>query len=259
VSVAPVKVRAVTSTDHLLALIRDTPDVADLLHSSFEFGIFRNEHGEAVRAASGASLEAIAGDWAGGTFFLCHDEDGRRPVMYASSEGQGGLIADDLKQALEIITGLAVWQDCLKFSGGGRLEAMEAAAVLLEEDRVSDEPATSNRESPSSTPPTTPGLLLTSPSPERLVHIPFTEGLLQVLAAELGGLRDRHVVRVGNIASSRDRGNTEEGRRQRGSPFRKRRCRFMQPILVPVPVPMRVKAPGPAWPRVCEAMAWPSA
>ncbi|MGW2648453.1 hypothetical protein ACWC2T_26845 [Streptomyces sp. NPDC001393] len=130
-----------TSTDHLLALIRDTPDVADLLHSSFEFGISCNEHGEAVRAASGASLEAIAGDWAGGTFFLCRDEDGRRPVMYASSEGQGGLIADDLKQALEIITGLAVWQDCLKFSGGGRLEAMEAAAVLLEKDRVSDEPA----------------------------------------------------------------------------------------------------------------------
>ncbi|WP_189218950.1 MULTISPECIES: hypothetical protein [Streptomyces] len=129
------------STDHLLALIRDIPDVADLLHSSFEFGIFRNEHGEAVRAASGASLEPIAGDWAGGTFFLCHDEDGRRPVIYASSEGQGGLIADDLKQALEIITGLAVWQDCLKFSGSGRLEAMEAAAVLLEKDRVSDEPA----------------------------------------------------------------------------------------------------------------------
>ncbi|MGW0631985.1 hypothetical protein [Streptomyces sp. NPDC002758] len=129
-----------TSTDHLLALIRDTPDVADLLHSSFEFGIFRNEHGEAVRAASGASLEAIAGDWAGGTFFLCHDEDGHRPVMYASSEGQGGLIADDLKAALEVITGLAVWQDCLKFSGGGSLEAMNAAAVLLERDLVRGKP-----------------------------------------------------------------------------------------------------------------------
>ncbi|MFE2267579.1 hypothetical protein [Streptomyces griseosporeus] len=41
-----------TSTDHLLALIRSTPDVADLLHSSFEIGIFRDEHGEVVRAAS---------------------------------------------------------------------------------------------------------------------------------------------------------------------------------------------------------------
>ncbi|MEV5281436.1 hypothetical protein [Streptomyces sp. NPDC051994] len=129
-----------TDADHLLALIRDNSDVADLLHSSFEFDVCHTEHGEAVRAASGASLEAIAGDWAGGTFFLCHDEDGRRPVTYASSEGQGGLIADDLKQALEIITGLAVWQDCLKFSGGGSLEAMEAAAVLLDSDRVSDEP-----------------------------------------------------------------------------------------------------------------------
>ncbi|MFF3459608.1 hypothetical protein ACFYXH_35985 [Streptomyces sp. NPDC002730] len=129
-----------TSTDHLLALIRDTPGIADLLHSSFEFGIFRNDHGEAVRAASGAALEAIAGDWAGGTFFLCHDEDGRRPVVFASSEGQGGVIAGDLRAALEIITGLAVWQDCLKFSGGGSLEAMGAAAALLERDRVRDEP-----------------------------------------------------------------------------------------------------------------------
>ncbi|WP_405876721.1 hypothetical protein [Streptomyces sp. NBC_00005] len=76
-----------TSSDHLLALIRDTPGIADLLHSSFEFGIFRNDHGEAVRAASGAALEAIAGDWAGGTLFLCHDEDGRRPVVFASSGG----------------------------------------------------------------------------------------------------------------------------------------------------------------------------
>lgn len=63
------------------------PGIADLLHSSFEFGIFRNDHGEAVRAASGAALEAIAGDWAGGTLFLCHDEDGRRPVVFASSGG----------------------------------------------------------------------------------------------------------------------------------------------------------------------------
>ncbi|MGW6404955.1 hypothetical protein [Streptomyces sp. NPDC055134] len=96
------------SSDHLLALIRDTPGIADLLHSTFEFGIFRNEHGEAVRAASGAALEAIAGDWAGGTFFLCHDEGGRRSVVFASSEGQGGVIADNLKSALEIITGLTV-------------------------------------------------------------------------------------------------------------------------------------------------------
>jgi hypothetical protein len=124
----------------LLILIRDTPGIADLLHSSFEFGISPNDHGEAVRVASGAALERIAGDWAGGTFFLCQDQDGRRPVVFASSEGQGGVIAHDLKAALEIVTGLAVWQDCLKFSGGGSPETMEAAATLLERDLVRDEP-----------------------------------------------------------------------------------------------------------------------
>ncbi|WP_433019814.1 hypothetical protein [Kribbella sp. CA-294648] len=121
-------------------MIRDTPGLADLLDSSFEFSVSRNEHGEAVRVASGASLEAIAGDGSGGTFFLCRGGDGHRPVVFASSEGQAGLIADDLQAALEIITGLVAWQDCLKFSGGGSLDAMEAAHRLLERDMVSEEP-----------------------------------------------------------------------------------------------------------------------
>ncbi|PAZ11574.1 hypothetical protein CLM62_34890 [Streptomyces sp. SA15] len=51
--------------------------------------------------------------------------------MFASSEGEGGLIADDLADALEIVTGLA-WQDCLGFSGEGDVEVMQASAQHLE-------------------------------------------------------------------------------------------------------------------------------
>jgi uncharacterized small protein (DUF1192 family) len=129
----------VTSTDHLLGLIQDTPGIADLLRSSFEFDITRKDHGEAVLLASGASLEGIAGDWSGGTFFLCRDDDGRRPVVFASSEGQAGLIADDVTAALEIIIGVA-WRDSLTFSGGGSVEVMQASAEHRESALANDEP-----------------------------------------------------------------------------------------------------------------------
>lgn len=43
-----------------------------------------------VRLRSGARLDAIAGDGAGGSFFLCGEGDEERPVLYASSEGEAG-------------------------------------------------------------------------------------------------------------------------------------------------------------------------
>ncbi|WP_405827089.1 MULTISPECIES: hypothetical protein [unclassified Streptomyces] len=112
-----------TSSDHLLDLIRNTPEIDLLLRTSFGFDIGRKYHGEGLRLASGAPLEPIAGESAGGAYFLCAEEDGRRPVVFASSEGEGGLIADDLADALEIIIGLE-WRDCLGFSGGGDVEVM---------------------------------------------------------------------------------------------------------------------------------------
>ncbi|HZD71627.1 MAG TPA: hypothetical protein VFA45_22780 [Actinomycetes bacterium] len=42
-------------------------------------------------------------------------------MLYASSEGQAGLLADSLGDALELIIGLPMWRDYLGFSAGGRL------------------------------------------------------------------------------------------------------------------------------------------
>lgn len=120
-----------TSSDHLLDLIRNTPEIDLLLRASFGFNLERKYHGEGLRLASGAPLEPIAGESAGGAYFLCAEEDGRRPVVFASSEGEGGLIADDLAEALEIIIGLE-WRDCLGFSGGGDVEVMKVSARHLE-------------------------------------------------------------------------------------------------------------------------------
>ncbi|MER7929713.1 hypothetical protein ABTY96_42400 [Streptomyces sp. NPDC096057] len=126
-------------SDHLLDLIRSMPDIHGLLRASFEFDIERKECGDGLRLASGEPLEPIAGDFTGGAYFLCAEKGGRRAMVFASSEGAGGLIADDLAGALEIIIGLA-WQDCLGFSGGGDLEVMQTSAQHLESRRIKTNP-----------------------------------------------------------------------------------------------------------------------
>ncbi|MEU5894356.1 hypothetical protein ABZ835_47410 [Streptomyces sp. NPDC047461] len=123
-----------TSSARLLDLIWATPEIDLLLRSSFGFDIHRKHYGEGFRLASGAPLEVIAGESAGGAYFLCAEQNGRRPVVFASSEGQGGLLADDLAEALEIIIGLE-WRDCLTFSGGGDVEIMQISAQHLERSR----------------------------------------------------------------------------------------------------------------------------
>jgi hypothetical protein len=60
-------------------------------------------------------------------------------VVFASSEGESGLITDDLASALEIIIGLG-WQDCLRFSGGGDVGVMQVSAQHLERYLARDEP-----------------------------------------------------------------------------------------------------------------------
>jgi hypothetical protein len=142
-SVVVAIVRAMTSSDHLLDLIQNTPEIDLLLRSSFGFDIHRKHYGEGFRLASGAPLEVIAGESAGGAYFLCAEQNGRRPVVFASSEGEGGLLADDLADALEIIIGLE-WRDCLTFSGGGDVAIMQISARHLERSRAKHNPDIDN-------------------------------------------------------------------------------------------------------------------
>jgi hypothetical protein len=118
----------------LLNSIQNSSEIDLLLRSSFGFDIGRKHHGDGLGLASGARLESIAGEFAGGVYFLCAEQEGRHPVVFASSEGEGGLLADDLADALEIVIGLP-WQDCLRFSGGGDVEVMQVSAQHLERSR----------------------------------------------------------------------------------------------------------------------------
>ncbi|MFC0007798.1 hypothetical protein [Micromonospora siamensis] len=127
-----------SSHDQLLARLRTTPATADALAGFFEFDVTRDEPIEDVGVASGAALVPIAGDSTGGCYFLCGDGP-CPPVVFMTSEGQGGLIADSLPEVLALIVGLPYWQDCLKFSAGGDLDQMRTAAARLEHDLLQDD------------------------------------------------------------------------------------------------------------------------
>jgi hypothetical protein len=92
-------------TDRFLELLRTRPDLAELAAFAFDFDVNWAYHVEPVHLASGASLEPIAGDDTGGTYFLC----GGTAVLHASSEGDAVLLADSVGEALEILVRLPGW------------------------------------------------------------------------------------------------------------------------------------------------------
>jgi hypothetical protein len=124
----------------LLRQIREAEELATLLAGVFEFDVNRAVVEDSPRLTSGRPLEAVAGDFTGGVFFLCGTENSRRPVLYASSEGDAGVIAADLEQALALIVGFPYWRDCLKYSASGDLGAMESAADFLGRDLLANNP-----------------------------------------------------------------------------------------------------------------------
>ncbi|MFI9323514.1 hypothetical protein ACIGXI_27555 [Kitasatospora aureofaciens] len=119
-----------TCTDRALLLLRGRADLARLAAFPFDFDLDRAEHGEAVRLASGAALEAVAGDDTGGTYFVCADGS----VLYASSEGEAGLIAGSVDEALEVLIGLPGWRDYTGLAPHADDTTLAAAVARTEED-----------------------------------------------------------------------------------------------------------------------------
>jgi hypothetical protein len=105
----------------VLDRIRNSARATELLADVFDFDLTRTDHGEEVRLASGGELRPVAGDASGGTFFVC---DGG-PVLYASSEGDAGILAADLTAAVELVIGMPTWHDVV--SSAPDLDAMRAA------------------------------------------------------------------------------------------------------------------------------------
>jgi hypothetical protein len=112
-----------------------------LLADAFEFDVRRKAGGGSPRLPSGLPLEGIAGDFTGGMFYLRGALDSPRPVLYASSDGDAGIIATDLREALVLVVGFPYWRGPLTYSAGGDLGAMESATALLCRDMMADRPA----------------------------------------------------------------------------------------------------------------------
>lgn len=112
-----------TAADDLLHRIETVRELADLLVWPGDFDIERRDPVEDVRLPTGLPLKPIAGDGAGGTYFLCGAPDRVRPVLYADSEGQAVLMAADLVEALTLIASHPYWRDLLH---GHSVEELEA-------------------------------------------------------------------------------------------------------------------------------------
>jgi hypothetical protein len=97
----------------LLGQIRATPWLFELLRDEFDFDLDRVDPVEAVRLPDGGALTPIAGDAGGGTFLLT----GGGAVVYAGSEGEGGLVAAELRDALALVVGLPSLHDALANPG----------------------------------------------------------------------------------------------------------------------------------------------
>lgn len=127
----------------LLDQILTTPWIAELL-AEFDFDVSRVANGpvEQVHLAGGESLEMVAGDGSGGAFMLVGSgavgSGAQRPVVYVGSEGEGGLIATSLRDALALVVGLSSIHDATSKpfgEDGGELRAwLDEADEYIRDD-----------------------------------------------------------------------------------------------------------------------------
>ena len=74
-------------------------------------------------------ITIIARDGSGGVFVTVPTSP---RIMYASSEGEAGVIASDIDEFITLIVACPYWRDLLRYSGGGKLDEMRRAQGVLE-------------------------------------------------------------------------------------------------------------------------------
>jgi hypothetical protein len=126
----------------LLQVLRSSSDAKRVLEYDFDFSpVTSSTPSSLFQFRDATGYEPVGTDAAGGEFVLCESRTlPTRPLLYASSEGQAGVIAASLQDGLSVIVDLPYWHDCLKFSGGGQLAEMRRVVPLAESDIHEDRP-----------------------------------------------------------------------------------------------------------------------
>ena len=84
----------------------------------------------------------IGSDASGGAFLLLPSLS----VLYVSSEGRAGIIAESFEAFIQLVVARPYWLDILKFSAGGDLQEMRRAADALEATRDDEDDINEARE-----------------------------------------------------------------------------------------------------------------
>ena len=78
------------------------------------------------------STEVIAGEGSGGVYIAYGESEiEKRSILFISSEGQAGKLANNLLEFVSMIIDIPYWFDLLKFSGGGQLSEMRKTARFM--------------------------------------------------------------------------------------------------------------------------------
>lgn len=115
--------------------------VSDLLWEMAEFDLLEEDTLDWFKIEPERTVQVVGRDGSGGRFCLVPGSDdysGR--LLYVDSEGHAGIIADSLTAGLQMMIALPSWHGCLKFSGGGSLDAMRRAQARLEADLRKERP-----------------------------------------------------------------------------------------------------------------------
>lgn len=126
----------------IISTIRSKTKLASILAWPFEFEIcepFLLANDWPISCSK--ELIAIAEDGSGGAYALLNTDNlNNSPVIFVSSEGQTGKVADSPDEFISLIIALPFWRDLLKFSASGDIEDMKRVAPLLANDILEDEP-----------------------------------------------------------------------------------------------------------------------
>ena len=85
-----------------------------------------------IKLSPNHHTEVIAGEGSGG-FYVAYGEGKTedKTILFISSEGQAGKLANNLSEFVSMIIEIPYWFDLLKFSGGGQLPEMRKTAHYM--------------------------------------------------------------------------------------------------------------------------------